>query len=78
MKVNEIAFLVVVIVSIAIAAGNPVTDGSKKTEKAGDDGGSLGGIDSFFSSYYSKTDRYDLASGLLKTFFEHMFGIFVN
>lgn len=78
MKVNEIVFLLILIASIAITMGNPVTDGSKKTEKAGNDGGAMGGVTSFFSSYYSKTDRYDLASGLLKTFFEHMFGIFVN
>lgn len=78
MKVNEVAFLVIVIVCLAIAAGNPVTEGSKKSEK-GDNGGDMGGgATSFFSSYYSKTDRYDLASGLLKTFFEHMFGILAS
>lgn len=73
---NTFVCIALTIILVWLVHGSPVTDGGTKSGKSDDDSSS--GITSFFSSYYSKTDRYDLASALLRTLFEHAFSIFYN
>lgn len=71
-------YLFLLLVWIIVAS--PVSEG-EKTGQAVSNGSSRsddspGAFSEFFSSFYSKTDRYDLAASVLRTFVEHIFGVF--